>query len=94
MKEINVVVYTMKGCPHCEEFKKILSENSIDFYDRDIDEHQEEYGIYVSLVESDLVPALLIVETDGEENVTHLYSPGKDYEELTEALAIIKSHLK
>lgn len=94
MKEIGVVVYTMKGCPHCEEFKKLLNENSIEFYDRDIDEHAEEYSTYISIVKSDLVPALLIIESEGDENITHMYTPGEDYEVLTEALDIIKSHLK
>jgi glutaredoxin len=34
-----VIVYTMKGCPHCVDFKKMLDENGIEFYNRDIDEY-------------------------------------------------------
>ena len=40
-----VVVFTMDGCPHCQEFKKILSENSVEFVNRDIHEHSDETQI-------------------------------------------------
>ena len=33
-----VVVYTMKGCPFCDIFKKQLTESSVEFHERDIDE--------------------------------------------------------
>jgi len=39
-----VVVYTMKGCPFCTEFKDMLKENKIRFIDRDIDKYSERMG--------------------------------------------------
>ena len=35
-----VIVYTMKGCPHCTDFKDMLVKEDIDFVDRDIDEYE------------------------------------------------------
>ena len=32
------VVFTMKSCPHCQDFKKMLNEAGIEYYDRDIEE--------------------------------------------------------
>jgi len=37
MKDLNVIVYTMEGCPHYTEFKKMLKEAKIKFFNRDID---------------------------------------------------------
>jgi glutaredoxin len=88
-----VVVYTMEGCPHCVDFKKMLKENNIDFVNRDIYEHEEEYEIFSQVVENDYVPAVLVIEEGGDKYNSFLYAPDRDYEELTEALAIIKKHL-
>ena len=43
MKNLNVVVYTMKGCPFCTDFKDMLVKENIEFFDRDIEEYKEEY---------------------------------------------------
>ena len=66
MDKLNVVVYTMKGCPFCDEFKEMLVHEGIEFYDRDIDEYKEEYDLFSNITESDLIPALLIIEGDEE----------------------------
>ena len=41
--ELSIIVYTMKGCPFCVDFKKMLDESNIEYFDRDIDENSEEY---------------------------------------------------
>ena len=35
------VVFSMKSCPHCQDFKKLLDDAEIDYLDRDIYEHEE-----------------------------------------------------
>ena len=40
MKNLNVIVYTMEGCPFCVEFKEMLVKEGIEFFDRDIDEYK------------------------------------------------------
>jgi glutaredoxin len=52
-----LLVYTMKGCPHCVDFKKMLDENKVDYYERDVDEYQEEYDLFVEITENEYVTA-------------------------------------
>jgi glutaredoxin len=86
-----VVVFTMEGCPHCQEFKKILSENSVEYVNRDIQEHSEEYQMF-SKVKNDLVPAFMIVDGD-DTSKSGLFAPDQDYQTLEEALNIIKERI-
>ena len=88
-----VVVYTMKGCPYCVELKELLVKEHIDFVDRDIEENEEEYDLFTQVVENDYVPALLIIKEGEEKSLSFLYAPERDYNELTEALNLVKGHL-
>ncbi len=94
MKDLNVVVYTMEGCPFCTQFKDMLIEEGIDFFDRDIDKFKDEYNTFSKITENDMIPALLIIEGNDEDYESFLYAPDKDYNELTEAVDIIKKHRK
>ncbi len=88
-----VVVYTMKGCPFCTEFKDMLKEHKIKFLDRDIDKYSEEYDLFVKATENDYIPAVMIIEKEKDKRKSFLYAPERDYNELTEAVDIIKKHL-
>jgi glutaredoxin len=94
MKDLNVIVYTMKGCPFCVDFKKMLKEEGVEFFDRDIDEYKDEYNIFSEITDNDMIPALLIIEGSGKDYKSFLYTPEKNYNELTEALQIINEHRK
>lgn len=94
MKELNVIVYTMKGCPFCVDFKDMLTKEGIEFFDRDIEEYEEEYNTFTEITDNDMIPALLIIEGDGEQYKSFLYAPDRNYYELTEALEIVKGHRK
>lgn len=94
MKDLNVIVYTMEGCPFCVEFKKLLKKEGIEFFDRDIEKYKDEYDTFSEIVENDLIPALLIIEGDGKDYQSFLYAPDRNYFELTEAVDIIKEHRK
>ena len=87
-----VVVYTMKGCPFCVEFKDMLKENKIKFIDRDIDKYSDEYDLFVEITSNDMIPSMLIIEGDGNSHESFLYAPERNYNDLTEALDIIKEH--
>jgi len=86
-----LVVYTMEGCPWCTEFKKILKENKIKFINRDIDEHKDEYDLFVEITQNDLIPSFMIVETEDES--AQLFAPDRDYGNLNEALDIVKEKI-
>ena len=86
-----VVVFTMQGCSHCQEFKKILSENNLEYFNRDIHEYQEEYQLF-QRAKNDLVPAFMIVD-DEDTSKSELFAPDQDYQTLEEALNIIKEKI-
>jgi glutaredoxin len=94
MKNLNVIVYTMKGCPFCVDFKELLTKEGIEFFDRDIDEYRDEYDTFTQITENDMIPALLIIEGDDTKYESFLYAPERNYNELTEAVDIINQHRK
>lgn len=95
MENTSIIVYTMKGCPFCDQFKEILIKENISFVDRDIYENEDEYNLFVKATGNELIPSLLIIEsTDTQSPKSYLYSPEKNYETLDEALVIVKKHLE
>lgn len=85
------VVFTMKTCPHCHDFKKMLNEAGIEFFDRDIDEYEEEYDMFVEATGNDFVPAFMLVENpESEKPNSRLCVPDRDFEDIDEGLKIIK----
>jgi glutaredoxin len=94
MKDLSVVVYTMKGCPFCTDFKEMLVNEGVEFFDRDIEEYKEEYDLFVEITSNDMIPSLLIIEGDTDSHESFLYAPERNYDELTEALDIIQEHRK
>ena len=90
-----VIVYTMKGCPHCVDFKEMLTQNNIQFYDRDIDEYSDEFDMFVELTGQEYVPAFMLVdESESDEPIPMLFAPEEDFNELEEGLEIIKKFLQ
>jgi glutaredoxin len=92
MKELSVIVYTMKGCPFCVDFKEMLTKEGIEFFDRDIDEYSDEYELFTEVTDNDMIPSLLIIEGDDEKHESFLYAPERNYNELSEAVTIIQGH--
>ena len=85
------VVFTMKSCPHCHEFKKMLEEAEIDFIDRDIDEYEDEYDMFVEATGNDFVPAFMLIENpESERPNTGLFAPDRDFEDIEQGLGIIR----
>lgn len=85
------VVFTMKSCHHCHTFKKMLEEASIDYIDRDINEYEEEYDMFVEVTGNDFVPAFMLIENpESEKPESHLYAPDRDFEDIEQGLKIIK----
>ena len=72
----------------------MLTKEGIEFHDRDIDEHEKEYDVFSKVTENDMIPALLIIEGDLQNHKSFMYVPEKNYNELTEAVDIIRGHQK
>lgn len=84
----HVVVFSMEGCPHCTEFKDMLVAEGIEYIDADINENEEEYNLFVKVTENEFVPAIMIVEegtTDAK-----FYAPDRDFEDLEQAVKLIR----
>jgi glutaredoxin len=87
-----VVLFTMKSCPFCVELKEMLDKSNIQFVDRDIDEYEEEYNMFVNITENDYVPAFMLIEDpETEEPLTELFAPDRDFDDINEGFEIIKS---
>jgi glutaredoxin len=89
-----IVLFTMKGCPHCVEMKEMLVKEGIDFVDRDIDEYEEEYNMFVEITENEYVPSFMLIENPETEPVSELYAPERDYDDLEDGIGIIKEWLE
>jgi glutaredoxin len=86
-----VVLFSMKSCPHCGEMKEMLVKENIPFVDRDIDEYEEEYNLFVEATGNEFVPAFMLIENpESEEPITGLYAPDRDFEDMDQGLNIIK----
>lgn len=93
MKDLTVIVYSMKGCPFCEQFKEMLANEGIEYFDRDIDVYKDEYDKFSQITNNELIPALLVIEGRDKKYDSFLYAPDRDYNELNEAVDIIKNHI-
>tara|TARA_R110002153_G_scaffold86356_4_gene214625 strand:- start:483 stop:767 length:285 start_codon:yes stop_codon:yes gene_type:complete len=90
-----VIVYTMKGCRHCDDMKKMLIESKIKFTSRDIDKYKKEYDLFVQATESEFIPAfmLLTLEEGNKTSNIQLMVPDEDFDDLDEALIKVKRYL-
>jgi glutaredoxin len=89
-----IVLFTMKGCPHCVEMKEMLIKEGIDFFDRDIEEYEDEYNMFVEITENEYVPAFMLIENPETEPISELYAPERDYDDLEDGVGIIKEWLE
>ena len=87
-----VFVYTMFGCPYCAELKDMLDEEGIVYTDRDCDEYEMQYEILKNKTDNDYVPAIEI--RDDEKMVKRFLVPERDFEELEQAVELIKKYIK
>jgi hypothetical protein len=85
----------MDGCPYCVQMKDKLKESNIDFLERDIFEHNDEYEMFVEVTQNDFVPAFMIIENPDKDNEKSLlFAPDRDYEDIDDGVSIIKEHFK
>jgi glutaredoxin len=88
-----LIVFTMKGCPFCDMMKDKLNENEIEFVERDIEEHSDEYDLFVEITENEYVPSFMIVENIEENPKANLYAPDRDFDEIDDGIKIIKEQM-
>ena len=75
--------------------KEMLDKENITYYDRDINEHKEEYDMFVEATKNDFVPAFMLIESpESEEPSTNLYAPERDFDDLEDGVSIIKEFVE
>lgn len=85
------VVFTMKSCPFCQMLKENLEKEGIEYIDRDINEYEDEYNMFVEITENDYVPAFMLIENpESEQPLTELFAPERDFDNIDEGAQIIK----
>ena len=82
----------MKGCPYCDMMKEQLVKDKIEFVVRDIDEHKDEYDMFVEITENEYVPAFMIVESPETSPKTYLFAPERDFNQIEDGVKIIREH--
>jgi hypothetical protein len=74
--------------------KEMLVNEGIDFVDRDIDDYEEEYNMFVEITENEYVPAFMLIENPETDPISELYAPDRDYDDLEDGVEIIKEWLE
>ena len=89
-----VILYTMKGCPWCQIMKDELKEAKVKYVERDIDDHKDEYDIFVEATSNDYLPAFMLITINkGESSDVKLMAPDRDFKEISEAVEKVKNYL-
>jgi len=90
-----VVLYTMKGCPHCADMKDMLNESNIKYSERDIHKYEKEYDLFVEATGNEYIPAFMLMTLDEKRKPSDvkLMAPDDDFDDLHEALHHVKKYL-
>lgn len=83
---MEVIMFTMKGCPHCDNLKKKLTENKISFVEKDVDEHEKLYEKFSKSVKSDFLPAVIIGKK--------AFVPDRSFKTIDQGAQIIENYLR
>jgi len=83
---MEVRVFSMKGCPHCDNLKNQLKENNIKFSEIDVDKHEELYEKFSKKVDNEFLPAIMIGNK--------AFVPDRSFNTINEAVDLVKQHLQ
>lgn len=83
---MKVKIFSMEGCPHCDNLKEQLKESKIDFIELDVDKHDELYKKFSEKVDNEFLPAIMIGKT--------AFLPDRSFNTINEAVDLVKQHLQ
>ena len=83
---MEVIMFTMKGCPHFDNLKKKLTENKISFIEKDVDEHEKIYEKFSKAVKSDFLPAVIIGKK--------AFIPDRSFKTIDQGAQLIENYLR
>ena len=83
-----IIVFTLNGCFHCNELKKKLIKENIDFTELEIDENKKIWNSVVEQTGYNSLPTVFI-GLNGEDEGT-IFVPERDYESQEDLVGKIK----
>lgn len=83
-------VFTLKGCPQCDEAKRRLNNEKVPYNELDIDEYQDVWEEVIQKTNQDYVPVLFFDEHGGDGKI---YVPNKDYDDIDGLIEIVNQNM-
>ena len=80
-----VIIFTMEGCPYCDELKEVLQEHKISYREKNVDENEEMYEKFSKAVNSEFLPAIIIGK--------RAFLPEQSFKTIKQAGKIVKNYL-
>jgi glutaredoxin len=87
---MEVFIFSLMGCEHCEDLKKRLTNEQISFKDFEINKHKPFWDEIVKQTGSDLVPTVFL--KDDKRKTARVLVPLKDFNNGDEVIKIIKKY--
>ena len=87
----SIVLFTLKGCDHCNDLKTRLNKLNIQYQEIEINQNKELWNQVVSQTGHNVLPTVFISENKTDEGL--VYVPGRDYQSQDEIIEIIKKHI-
>jgi glutaredoxin len=87
---MDVFVFTLNHCVHCNDLKTKLNNSKILFKELDIYEHELFWKEIVKKTGDNVVPTICLYDND--KNI-HVFTPGKDFNNGDEAISILKNYI-
>lgn len=92
-----IIIFTLAGCPACNELKSTLKQKDLEYIEIEIYEYPHVWEEVVNVTKVDSVPTMLLKQTvdddsDTEEKKSNLYVAGVDFNNINEAIEIIRNY--
>jgi glutaredoxin len=92
-----IIIFTLDGCPACDELKRTLKQKGLEYIEIEIYEYPHVWEEVVNVTKVDSVPTMLLKQTvdddsDTEEKKSNLYVAGVDFNNINEAIEIIRNY--
>jgi|1_EtaG_2_1085319.scaffolds.fasta_scaffold07464_4 glutaredoxin len=88
MKNYKIVLYTMEGCPYCDELKGYMQNEGIKYKPIDIDIREKLWESVKKITGEEYVPTVMVVNTDT--GSPKFFAPDRDFEEPKECFTLVK----
>ena len=87
---VTVYIFTLNNCGYCTNLKKNLKDLSIPYSEIEITSNKNIWDQVVEQTGHNVLPTVFIKKDDSEEGP--VYVPGRDYQNETEIVEIIKKY--